>query len=176
MNETIKLVMALTIVCVVSAATLAIVYEKTKPLIDEAKLGELKKALQEVLPSAATFDELSVESPSFERIFKGLDTNDNTVGIVYLTSAKGYQDYIKILVGVDLSTKTITKIKILEHTETPGLGSRINEDSFIDRFTGKSDFRDIDAITGATISSTAVIESVQQSLPVISNLIDEGKI
>jgi electron transport complex protein RnfG len=176
MNETTRLVMALTTVCVASAVVLAFVYEIAKPFIEEAKLAELKEALQEVLPSSERFSELSVKPQDIERIFKGFDTNNNIVGVAYLVSGKGYQDYIKILVGVDVNTKTITKIKILEHTETPGLGSRIEDNTFIDKFVGKQDVSDIDAITGATISSTAVIESVQQSLPLILNLIDEEKI
>lgn len=176
MNETITLVTTLTVVCIVSAAILALVYERTKPLIEEANIGELRKSLEEVLPSAATFSELTLESPLIDRTFKGGDNNGNVVGVAYLTSAKGYQDYIKILVGVDFSTKAITRIKILEHTETPGLGSRIEDSSFLGTFAGKSDVGNIDAITGATVSSTGVIKAVEQSLPLISMMIDEGEI
>jgi len=77
--------------------------------------------------------------------------------------ANGYRGPINMLITIDSEDK-ISKIKILEHNETEGVGARICEQGFLDQFRGKTADeviarKGVDAITGATISSNAVIEA-----------------
>ena len=71
----------------------------------------------------------------------------------------------------------ISVIKVLDQNETPGLGGMVSDVSFTSRFSGKniSDLDGIQAITGATISSRAVIDSVKKKAEVIQSLLKNEK-
>ena len=176
MNETLKLAITLMVISVFSAAALAVVYEKTYPIIQANKVGKLNNALKEVLP-AEHYEEFKLDVVNAERSFKAFDKDDNQTGLIVLSPAPGFQSVIKVLIGIDTKTKTVTTIKILEHLETPGLGSRIEEPDFLGQFKQQGlEKQDFDAITGATISSKAVIDSVKETANEIIKLIEEGKI
>lgn len=104
-------------------------------------------------------------------------TNGQTVGWVAKASGQGYADKIELLIGLDASAQTITGLFILDQKETPGLGNKIIEpvwrNQFIAKSTGQSlaavktkasALNEINAITGATISSKSVCDIVNQSL------------
>lgn len=176
MKEEFRLTLTLVVICILSAFALSVAYEKTNPITQENKDEQLKNALKDVLPSAESFEEIDFSSDGIKRIFKGLD-EDKAVGLILLTEKAGFQSFIKALVGIDLSTKEITNVRILEHLETPGLGARIEENIFLSSFQNQPlTEQKIDAITGATISSKAVIDSVKESTNEILRLIEEGKI
>ncbi|MDP7141650.1 MAG: RnfABCDGE type electron transport complex subunit G [Candidatus Woesearchaeota archaeon] len=166
MNETIRLTLTLTIICILSAVALSFVYENMNPIIEENKAIRLKAALKEVIPLADNFEEAKeISNPEgIIYIFKGLKDN-RIIGYAILSEALGYGGDIKILTGIN-KDREITGIKIMEHLETPGLGARIEEEEFLDQFIGKPE--KIDAITGATISSTAVIDTVEELISSIN--------
>ena len=99
-------------------------------------------------------------------------------------TADGYCGPIDMLVTIDSEDK-IAKIRILEHSETAGVGARICEQDFLNQFKGKTADeviarKGVDAITGATISSGAVIEAAGKAVKVYlsrhpSKLRDEEK-
>jgi len=99
-------------------------------------------------------------------------SNGDKVGYAFLAVGKGYGGDIKILIGLEdeMTIKGITII--LPISETPGLGSRIAESSFASKFANlnigdvalKQDGGQIDAITGATISSGAVVDAVRTTV------------
>lgn len=155
MNK-IKMVLTLVIICSLSGLVLSLVYNYTQPIIIANKERALNQTLKEVLPLAEEFEKM--DSEHFQ-IYKGLK-NNNTIGFAILTEAKGFQSTIKILVGI--VNDTITKVKIIEQFETPGLGARIEEEGFLNQFESKRLTQlDVDAITGATISSEAVINAIK---------------
>ncbi|HHY61084.1 MAG TPA: FMN-binding protein, partial [Clostridia bacterium] len=89
------------------------------------------------------------------------------IGLAYEAVGNGYGGEVKIAVGIDLGTRSVAGIKVLSHSETPGLGSRIETDTaFLSQFQGKpvdDAFvvgKDVDGITGATVSSVAVTTAV----------------
>jgi electron transport complex protein RnfG len=92
------------------------------------------------------------------------------IGYAFLAVGKGYGGDINILVGLNDDT-TLKGITIVSQEETPGLGTRITEPSFTDQFAGldvnqvalSRDGGRIDAITGSTISSSAVVEAVRET-------------
>jgi electron transport complex protein RnfG len=95
-------------------------------------------------------------------------SNGAEIGYALEAVGKGYGGDIDILIGLKDET-TVKGITIISQGETPGLGSRISESSFISEFAGlniedialKQDGGQIDAITGATISSKAVVNTVR---------------
>jgi len=93
-------------------------------------------------------------------------------------SGAGFADRIEVLVGVDAGRGAITGVYVLEQKETPGLGNRITDAEWRALFTGKSaeliplrvkrgkaeEDREIESITGATISSDSVVGIVNNAV------------
>lgn len=178
MNELVRMVLTLVIVSVLSAASLSIVYEKARPIIEEKKLEYLENTLVEVIPTADRFEEnnelkeiISEDREGIRKVFDAYNKNNDKMAMALLIDSIGFGGTIKILIGVDINTAKITGMKILEHLETPGLGERITETEFLNQFKDKSiDIKadEVDAITGATISSAAVIKTVTENVNKIS--------
>ncbi len=157
-------------VCAVSGLLLSGVYKLTEKRIEKQKVLEEKLASQEVLPEATTFEKETRKGEVIEIGLKG----GKKVGEVYLVTTRGYSGEIKLKVGVDLRGK-ITGVKILESNETPGLGAKIKGKKFLEQFIGKTKDNlylkkkklsgKIDSITGATISSSAVVDAIRKKLP-----------
>lgn len=97
--------------------------------------------------------------------------NGETIGYTFIAKGKGYGGEISTLVGIDKDF-AIKEITVMSNTETPGLGIRITLASFTDQFKGlksqdvvlSKNGGKVDAITGATISSRAVTDSVKKEL------------
>ncbi len=133
-----------------------------------------------VLPGAASYThELE---PVDHYVVK--DSAGTTVGIAALTSAvpppvRGYRGEIDVLVGIDLAGK-ITGVSILSHDEDPQYMKRVTDGGFLQKFVGRSvdrGFDDIEAVTGATISSIAVKKDIATAVfELHRQLIDSGVI
>ncbi len=108
------------------------------------------------------------------------------VGYVFSVFPKGYGGEIKVTVGVGID-KRISGVRIGENKETPGLGTKVSEDGFIGQYSGKSIQKafevvkrpaaadsEIQAISGATISSKAVTSAVQASAELGNKLLQDG--
>ena len=106
-----------------------------------------------VFPAAQEFVEI-VE----EKLWYALNGTD-TVGIVFISSAQGYCDRITAMVGVN-NHGEITGVEIVCSNETPGIGDKIREREFLDKFTEGVP----ETITGATISSEALIRAIKNDI------------
>jgi electron transport complex protein RnfG len=185
----------------ISGFLVVLAYQLTLPLIEENQRIAIENAIFQVVPGAVTRHDfllgpqgLSAEGEG-ERIYAAYDQAGKLKGVALQGAAQGYQDVIKLLYGFDPSCQCITGIKILKMTETPGLGDKIAKDaSFQANFKAldatlngagaalehpvvtvkhgtKQNPWEIDAISGATISSNAVgralNESAQRIVPLI---------
>lgn len=163
---------ALFIICLVSTALLGLANSVTAPKIEQLAIQTEIESRSEVLDSAETFEEKSDNDINY---VVGLDKNGNEVGMVFTTTAKSYGGEIIVMTGVDMEGK-ITGVKLLQITDTPGLGMNADKPEFRDKFIGMSDEikilknsanaanNEIDALSGATISSNAVAEAVNKAL------------
>jgi electron transport complex protein RnfG len=179
------MVVVLSVIAMVSAAVLAVVYGKTSVIIEENAARALESSVLEVLPGTATVNiirreqnPLREEDPKEMRekeqkttiIYQGVDAQGRIIGYAFVGEGNGYGGAIRVLVGVDESTDQVINLKILNHSETPGLGSRVEEEGFRNQFVGKTAQdpiavnQDINAISGATISSRAVADAVRTAL------------
>jgi electron transport complex protein RnfG len=164
-----RFAMLLTVYCVAAAASLAWVYSKAKPKIEENKTLRLLEARREVLPGAVKF----VESTKDKNVLIAYDAYNKEIGKVASASPRGYAGPIEMIIGINKQCR-ICAVKILSQSETPGLGTRTDEPAFLKQFDGKNikeialkrDGGSIDAITGATISSKAVLKGIADSLGV----------
>ena len=150
----------ITIVVFVSVGLVTWTDSITKDKIEEQKEQEIQSMLKEMFPSMSEY--------TFEDDIYTIYSDGAGVGYAFLAVGKGYGGDIDILIGLEDET-TIKGITIISQSETPGLGSRIAESSFAIKFAGlnirdvalKQDGGEIDGITGATISSGAVVDAVR---------------
>jgi Na+-translocating ferredoxin:NAD+ oxidoreductase subunit G len=167
MGRIIKLGLTLAIFCVISAGMLAYVFIMTVPRIEANAKASFEGSLREVLPGAESFKSVAAPGTKSE-IYEGY-AGDKAVGLAVKVSPRGYSGEIVMLVGVDPEFR-VKGMKILNQRETPGLGTNVEKPKFQKQFIGKGikdtiePKRDIDAITGATISSRAVCEGVKTVL------------
>ncbi|MBI5888220.1 MAG: RnfABCDGE type electron transport complex subunit G [Deltaproteobacteria bacterium] len=169
----------LTVVGSVSGVLLAGAYHYADPLIQANRERELKESIFVVLPEAKDYKiiEKTVDKQKLV-VYEGLGVDGKPVGIAFKADGGGFQGNISIMVGLNLDYLRLKGIKVLEQVETPGLGNRISEPKFEDQFKGleftprveyvknkKPDRpNQIQAITGATISSDAVVKNINNYL------------
>ncbi|MBS4015208.1 MAG: FMN-binding protein [Candidatus Latescibacteria bacterium] len=161
---------SLFIVCLIAAGLLSRVYTVTKIQIEKQKQDGIQKQLSQVLPEAVSFRETIDDT-----LWLGFDKDNQQIGIVFRTAWQGYAGPIPILVGLGNDT-VIRKIYIASAAEglkeTPGLGFKIRETSFLEQFYNKmykeiqlvKDGGTIHAITASTISSNAVINGIRAGI------------
>ena len=151
-------IIVLVLICAIMSGLLAFTNGITEPIITAAELEAQRAARMEVLPDADDF--LQVEQAGLPDAVKEVYQANNGAGYTFSITAQGYggKNTLKMVVGVDMDGR-ITGTKVLSHSETVGLGSKITtEESFYGQFPGKdaayvSDIKNIDTISGATRSS-----------------------
>lgn len=162
-------------ICIVAGGLLAAVNTLTAPKILAQELAEEQAALKEVMPKAAKFTAIKSATDEQTLYYKAFDEEDKIIGFVFKASGKGYSSVVQTLAGMDLAGR-ISAIKVLSQNETPGLGIRITEKKFTDQFKNQDSLNlsGVQAISGATISSRAVMNSVLKKAQEIKELIKNG--
>lgn len=173
MKEMARYGFILALICTIAAGLLAGVNTLTRPKIVAQALAEEQAALKEVMPQAARFTE--IKSGQEILYYKALDSQDSLIGFVFKSGGKGYSSVIETLAGMFPDGK-ISAIKVISLNETPGLGMRVTESSFTGQFNNQDalSLSGVQAITGATISSRAVIDSVIKKAQELRELIKNG--
>ena len=166
-NKLFKPIVVLVIICIVITGALAATNSVTDPIIDEATRVAQQKARTELLPEAEDFEPVTgVEVENVSDIYAS--TND--VGVIITSSAKGYGGDVVVMTAFN-PDGTIKQIKVTEQAETKGIGSKVvATPSYWENYMGldASDAlvlnEDVDAVTSATISSTALINAVNSAI------------
>ncbi|MBN2813543.1 MAG: RnfABCDGE type electron transport complex subunit G [Bacteroidales bacterium] len=176
-----NMILSLVIISIFMSAALAFVYLKTKEPIENAARQKEAEAIKQVVPA---FD----SNPATGKIEKGgivvyqLTNQSIPVGFAVKSSTeKGFGGHIEIMAGF-LPDGSIYNITVLQHKETPGLGTKMNEPKFSAQFPGnnpanfslkvKKDGGQVDAITAATISSRAYCDAVQRAYDALKQVTD----
>ena len=173
---------ALFVICVVSGGVLGLVYNATKDPIAAAENAKKTEAIKNVLPEFQELKDMNVKSALEDAelpFHLAYDKDGNFIGAAVETfTNKGFSGNISLMVGI-LADGTVNNISVLQHAETPGLGSKMSEPSFKDQFNNKhadsfnfnvkKDGGDVDAITAATISSRAFCDAVNRALSTFEN-------
>ncbi len=155
-------------ICLVVSLALAATYNVSNPTILANQKKSADEARLEVLPDGDSFTEYD------GKLTGGVDEcyiADNKSGMAVTSEYKGFGGAVKVMVGVDSDGK-ITGVKVTEHSETPGLGTKAMTADYLKQYKGVAEagaghIRDdaaIDAVTGATITSNAVYCSVGEAL------------
>lgn len=166
-NKIFKPIVVLVIICIVITGALAATNSVTDPIIDEATRVAQQKARTELLPEAEDFEPVTgVEVENVSDIYAS--TND--VGVIITSSAKGYGGDVVVMTAFN-PDGTIKQIKVTEQAETKGIGSKVvDTPSYWENYQGLDASQslvlneDVDAVTSATISSTALINAVNSAI------------
>ena len=187
MNKTIKLGLILLAFTAIAAGILGFLNLQTEDIIAEVQIKANNEARQEVLPNGEDFEELeeskfkevTKDTPMVEEIYEGLSGGE-VMGYTIKTVISGYSGPITVMTGVDMEG-TIAGMKVVSNTETPGLGANASNDEYEDQYKEKSAEGDIElvknnpsdeqveALTGATITSKAVTDSVNEAIKAYNN-------
>ncbi|HIR11848.1 MAG TPA: RnfABCDGE type electron transport complex subunit G [Candidatus Fimenecus excrementavium] len=180
-KEIIVPAVSLFLICVVVTALLALTNAVTAPKIDALAVETQDASKKQVLSSAASFsEEKQVEKDGVSyTYYDGLASDGSVMGYVFVTSAKGYGGDISVMVGV-LGDGTVAGVNTLSINETAGLGMNAKNQSFLDQFLGKSgeigvaknnpSDTEIQALTGATITSSAMATAVNTALSLYAEI------
>jgi len=183
MNNTLKMVLVLFFVCLFSAVSLSFLYVKTKPQIEQNKILKEVKFKKQIAPLAEKFEVSQVNDITVERCY---DYVNNLVGFLLKSSCRGYAGEIEYIISVStFFPLQITGIKVITHKETPGLGANVTKEKFLSQFLNRTSTEivlkkdningKIDAISGATITSRAITNSVRNLLEneILNNFVKE---
>lgn len=194
---------ALLVITLVAGLALSAVNEITKEPIAKAEETARLEAYETVFPDAefetpqdldalleggqAAIDSVGLTGCTVSDILYANDANGERIGyVVAAVSPNGYGGDISVAVGIDAKTSTITGFSVLSNSETAGLGARCTEDEFVSQFAGKDATsieyvkgggaagNQIDAISGATVTTNAVTEAVNSALAIYGNVLKEG--
>ena len=188
MNQIIKNTIILFVITLVAGICLGTVHDITLDPIAQAQEAAATKTYQEVYPDAASFDEPqdSISEWGFGKVTindakEALDASGNQIGyLITSTSAESYGGNVQIAVGIS-NEGELTGIGFLSISDTPGLGMRAKEPDFKDQFIGKkaenlevtktgaSADNQIEAISGATITSKAVTNATDAAIYFVAN-------
>ena len=192
MKEILTLTIKLLLITAIVAALLGGINMVTEPIIAENNEATFQANLKELLPGAESFELDGTKLPEPEAgvkvngVYCGMAADGTPVGYVAdAVCSEGYGGDVVVMTGVDTEGK-ITKVKVTEMEETPGLGAKCQTD-WIDQYTGLTENivvskngsagnnpNKIDAISGATITSRAVTKAVNNSVSAAMTVIADN--
>ena len=179
----------LTVICLIATALLAFTNQVTLPAREQQAIIAENKNRALLFPEAAEFvqinlDGLSEQARNVSQAFNALDSAGSSIGILVAAQSRGYSGDVPIMVALN-PDGTIKGIRVLANDETPGLGKKVEGQSFLAQFTGKDSKTiyttkleeagkfSIDSVSGATISSRAVTESLNAVNLIYPDLLKE---
>ncbi|MBC8213532.1 MAG: RnfABCDGE type electron transport complex subunit G [Candidatus Marinimicrobia bacterium] len=188
MKTSAKMIIVLTVIATLSGGILSFWNGITAPKIKENRLKVLKKAISTVLPKYDNYEELKLSEEI--TLYIGKTLKEETVGFAFKAKGNGFSPDLTLMVGILPDFSALTGIEILEQTETPGLGNKIEDDEFREQFVGllmgiepniavvknrkpKNPQKGIQALSGATISSKAVVFIIIEQVKIVQNLYNQ---
>lgn len=169
MRDVMRLSLTLALVAVISALLLTGVHSVTDPVIRERRERDYLMALERFFPEIDQFETEEIDRDRFDLVY---DEAGNKLGVMASVKTQGYDGEINYNLAVD-AEGNIIGILIISHSETPGIGDVITTENFQEQFIGKSFYdplqagNDVDAVSGATISSGAMINSIRRTITMV---------
>jgi electron transport complex protein RnfG len=186
-----RLLATLGVAGAVAGLLVVLVQGWAEPRIESHRAAVLQGAIMNVLGGPARYDTLyvtetelsrrppgGIDAGAADRVYLGYDAGGQPVGFAITAAEPGFQDVIRLIFGYESGSGEVLGMQVLENKETPGLGDKIEKDaSFVAEFDGAraplvgvkagaggGDPGEVDMITGATISSRAVIAIINHRL------------
>ncbi len=158
---------------VIAAGALYGVNRWTRPTINAQAVAEVKPYLSTFFPGASEYKEVanSDKTGLVTHVYEAVGE-----GFAYKVSSQGYHDVITYMIGINNSGK-IVGLTYLALNDTQGIGSQVGESKFIDTIVNKSSTDNFNTISGATVSSTAVLKGIDAAKALFNaqaGIIDDG--
>lgn len=179
---------SLFVICLCVTALLAVTNAVTKDAIAYQQELSAAESRQAVCPDAVDFEKVEYDVQSVE-CYKALDESGNLIGYAISSASRGYGGDVKVMTGINAEDGSVIAINVYDNSgETPGLGVNTSGEKFTSQFAGLSsgtgvtvdkdagknpDSVAVDSVTGATISSRAVVDAVNQAFDAY-NAVKEG--
>jgi len=168
-----RMITALTVVGMASGLLLVFVYTYAMPKIKINMSRDTERAIENIFP-----DLKEMTKTDDEGVYRITGKDGTLTGYAFIASGNGYQGEIKLVAGTDPALSAMKGMEVLESQETPGLGAEIAGKDFRGQFSGLSlaepieyvknekpdKPNEIEAITGATISSRAVVRILNDKI------------
>ncbi len=179
---------SLFVICLCVTALLAVTNAVTKDAIAYQQERSAAESRQAVCPDAVDFEKVEYDVQGVE-CYKALDESGNLIGYAISSASRGYGGDVKVMTGINSEDGSVIAINVYDNSgETPGLGVNTSGEKFTSQFAGLSsgtgvtvdkdagknpDSLAVDSVTGATISSRAVVDAVNQAFDAY-NAVKEG--
>lgn len=187
-----RLILVLTVICVLSGGVLGWVNALTAPAIETQEEMAKQLALQEALPVATTFTEETTILDELKRagqtgiveVYRAYHDEEQQ-GFAFVVDQQGYAGPIRMVIGVT-QTGNLSGLTVISQSETPGLGAKIKNELFLKQpafreakagaaLAVTKDKGEVDAVSSATISSRAVVRGVNAALSAAQTLLEVEK-
>lgn len=179
LRVSLRLALTLFIITAVAALCMSLVNQLTQGRIARLFEERRRAAMAAVVPLADVFSQVPYDSALAEDMYAAWQ-GSTPAGYCVRVSADGFAGPISLMVGVDTQNK-VTGVALLEHRETAGVGTRADDGAFLNQFKGrtgliriKKDGGEIDAVSGATVTSRAVADGVSRALDAVKTYVEKG--
>lgn len=181
MKEITHILATLTIIGIIAGGSLSLVNNWAAPKIAINQKAETERAIFLVHLDGKRYEQM--KNTGFE-VYRVFDKSDSVLGYSLVYAGNGFQGKIKMMIGLTDDLSKINSIEILEQSETPGLGTKILEPPYKDQYNGltpapsiklvkgiePSNPNEVQSITGATISSRAVVAITNEGISKLKSL------
>lgn len=170
-NITVKLL----IICTVTALLLSCVNALTKDKIAQNFSNEKTAAIESIFPKF-TLSEPIEPAPNGISALYVIYSSSEKIGYAAELKPMGFGGEMTVMAGVNANGE-IVGVKLISHSETPGLGNRVGDAEHLSQYTGKNSKsiqNGIDVITGSTISSNAIRDAVEKALSLHEFVFENG--
>ena len=158
----IKPLLVLTAICLVVSGALAFMDSITSPVILAAAEERAQTAMTDMIPNATGFERVELGyADGIPSTIRDIYRTANGVGYIFIAAVNGFSGDITVICAV-APDGNIIGTSPLSHTETKGIGTILEQESFLNPFTGLDrNLEGIDTVAGATISTRAFIHAIQ---------------
>lgn len=181
-KDILRLGLILLAISAIATGILAWVNSVTLPKIETRKAKEAEETRQQLMPDAKSFEEVKAKADSNFIYYIAKNDTDEILGYSFVAVKRGYSSDIKTMVALNKDYSIIT-LKVIDQNETPGLGTWSADESFPPRFEGKKPYElvvdkdggPIKSITGATITTRAITQSLHEAITKVKDDLESRK-
>ena len=179
-KELVFIPLKLLVICAAIALLVSFVNSITADKISANEAAKTNDALANAFPDAANFEAFDgeIEVANVVSAHEAFDSDGDSIGYAVICEPMGFKDVINMMVSFN-TDKTIASVDIISLSETTGIGDKVkSSETFTAQFSGKSGEltvgKNVDAISGATISSKAVTAGVNSAVVCVNELYGNG--
>lgn len=175
MKKSLYLALFLAVISIVSALSLSLVNDLTKERIASGSDSARRESLRKMFPQGEQFKSVRVEGDvTYIESIDQVITNNQIVGYAFTVKTTGYGGDIIYMVGITVAGNYVG-FQPISHNETPGFGALMNESTYRDHFNNTSIFEEVDGITGATKTTNALNNSLDEVVTYFENHLQKGQ-